>query len=70
MKIKDLRGQRDSELEFELDRLQKALFDARFKSATETAAQPGRIRENRRQIARIRTLLQERKTHIRGAQSR
>lgn len=70
MKIKDLRGQRDSELEFELDRLQKELFDARFKSATETSAQPGKIRESRRQIARIRTLLHERKHNIRGATAR
>jgi large subunit ribosomal protein L29 len=70
MKIQDLRGKRDSELEYDLDRTQKELFDVRFKSATENSAQPGRIREMRRQVARIRTLLHERKQHIRGQESR
>jgi len=70
MKIGEIRGKTDTELSFELGQLQRELFDRRFKSATETSANPARIRQLRRSIARIRTIQHERTTKIRGQEPR
>jgi len=69
-RLKELRDKLDSELEFDRDDLQKELFNLRFKSSSEGLANPSRISVLRRDIARINTLLRERKLNIRGAQSR
>jgi large subunit ribosomal protein L29 len=71
MKIDEIRGKTQAELEFELDKLRRELFDLRFKAATETSANPSRIREARREVARIHTILHERKrSEARGQESR
>ena len=68
--VEELREKLDSELEFDCLELQKELFDLRFKSSAEGIANPSRISEIRREIARIKTLLRERQLGVRGAQSR
>jgi len=70
MNIEEVRGKTDAELEFERNELQKKLFDLRFRAATETSANPARIREMRRSVARIQTVLHERSSGIRGQESR
>jgi large subunit ribosomal protein L29 len=70
MKIGEIRGKTDSELAFELAQIQRELFDRRFKSAAETSADPARIRQMRRAIARIHTILHERRQHVRGQEPR
>jgi len=70
MKIGEIRGKTDSELDYDLGQLQRELFDRRFKSVTETSSEPGRIRVLRRSIARIHTVLQERRANIRGQEPR
>lgn len=70
MKIQDLRAKTNAELEFDLGRMQKELFDQRFKSSTDATAQPARIRGLRRDLARIHTLLLERTQKIRGQEPR
>jgi len=70
MKIDEIRGKTQSELEYELANLQKELFDLRFKSATEASANPSRISEARRAIARVKTILHERTHKIRGQEPR
>ncbi|MCC7011948.1 MAG: 50S ribosomal protein L29 [Planctomycetes bacterium] len=70
MKIDEIRGKTDGELEFELKGLTKELFDLRFKTATENSANPSRIREARRSVARIHTILHERSNKIRGQEPR
>jgi large subunit ribosomal protein L29 len=70
MKIDEIRGKTDGELEFELKGLQKELFGLRFKSATEASANPSRIREARRAVARIKTILNERAGQTRGQEPR
>lgn len=70
MKIDEIRSKRDSELEYDLANLKKELFGLRFKQATETSANPSRIRVLRREIARINTIMRERKTKIRGQEPR
>ena len=70
MKTVEIRGKTDSELEYELKQLEKELFDRRFRSATEASADPSRIRQLRRTIARIHTIRLERANKIRGQEPR
>jgi large subunit ribosomal protein L29 len=70
MKIGEIRGKTDDELGFELGQMQRELFDRRFKAAAETSADPSRIRRMRRAIARIHTVLNERKQQVRGQEPR
>lgn len=70
MKIEETRSKTDSELEFDLESMKKELFDLRFRAAAETTASSSRIRELRRGVARINTILHERKTGVRGQQPR
>ena len=70
MKIDEIRGKTDSELEFELKHLKRELFDLRFKSASLTSPNPSRMREARRAVARINTILHERAHKIRGQEPR
>ena len=58
-----LRELKDEELRVELDRLQDAQFRLRFRSATEdaTGGNPMQFRIVRRNIARMKTVLRERK---------
>ena len=66
MKIEEIRSKTDSELGFDLENLQKDLFHLKFKAAYDSASSTALISENRRSIARILTVLHERKTGIRG----
>ena len=66
MNIEEVRSKTDSELDYELANMKKELFDLRFRSATETTANPSRIKVLRRSIARVNTVLHERAKGIRG----
>ena len=68
--LKELREKTDSELEFDIDAAQKELFDLRFKSSSEGLSNPSIIGELRRDVARMKTILKERRDGIRGAQPR
>ena len=68
MKIDDVRSKTDVDLEFDLKNIERELFDLRLKSSTESIQNPASIRQLRRQIARIRTILHERNSGIRGQQ--
>ncbi|MEM8712875.1 MAG: 50S ribosomal protein L29 [Planctomycetota bacterium] len=70
MKVEDIRAKTDAELEFELKNLKKDLFEARFRASMGTDAKTGRIREMRRTVARITTVLHERAIGVRGAASK
>jgi large subunit ribosomal protein L29 len=58
-KIEDLRGKSD-------DQLTGDLAELRFQSATNQLERPARIREVRRDIARIKTLQTERSTAVKA----
>ena len=58
--MKELREKQDSELRFDVVQKQKELFELRFKSSAEGLANPSRISELRREIARLKTMLHER----------
>jgi large subunit ribosomal protein L29 len=70
MKVDEIRGKNDHELGFELAKAKQERFDLRFKSKTQSLPNPSRIRELRREIARIQTIVHERKTGVRGQEPR
>ena len=66
MKIEEIRSKPDAELEFELKKIERNLFDLRFKASIESIASPAEIKTQRRSIARIKTVLHERASGVRG----
>ena len=70
MNIEEARSKTDAELQFDLKNIKKELFDVRFQAATETSANPANVRVLRRSVARITTVLHERKTGVRGQEPR
>lgn len=60
MKASELRGMTDAELANQLDDAHQELFNLRFQKATGKLTNTARVREVKRQIARINTLLHER----------
>ena len=62
MNIKEVRDKSNDELSKTLDEFKKELFDLRFEKATGTVENAMRIRELRKSIARILTVLKERES--------
>ena len=60
MDIKEMRDKTEAELESREKELSEQLFKLRFQRATGRIENPMKIREVRREIARIKTLLKER----------
>ena len=60
MNIKEIREKSSAELKSTLDEFKVELFDLRFQRATGSIDNPMRIRELRKSIARIMTVLNER----------
>ena len=56
----DLRAQTDDQLTEALGNLKREAFNLRFQAATSQLEKPSRVREVRRDIARIKTLQTER----------
>ncbi len=59
-KIADLKVKTDDQLTEELGNLKREAFNLRFQAATSQMEKPSRVREVRRDIARIKTLQTER----------
>ena len=59
-KIDDLRTKNDDQLKDELLDLKREQFNLRFQAATSQLERPARIKEVRRDIARIKTLQTQR----------
>ncbi len=60
MNIKEIREMKNEALEAEIVALKEELFNLRFERATGSIDNPMRIREIRKSIARIKTVLTER----------
>jgi large subunit ribosomal protein L29 len=60
MKAADVRAKTDDELKSELDQLAKERFNLRFQKASGQLENTNRVRQVRRDIARIKTILAER----------
>jgi large subunit ribosomal protein L29 len=61
MKPADVRAKTDDELAGELDMLGKEVFNLRFQRANGQLENTARVRQVRRDIARIKTILGERR---------
>lgn len=59
-KINDLKVRTDDELATQLGELKREQFNLRFQAATNQLEKPSRVREVRRDIARIKTLQEQR----------
>lgn len=62
MNVKEIRDKSNEELLKTLDEFKKELFDLRFQRATGSIDNPMQIRELRKSIARIKTVLKERES--------
>ena len=62
-KMEEIRQQSSENLLKQVDELKKELFDLRFQQATGNLENPSRIREIRKTIARIKTVLTERQNN-------
>jgi len=60
--VTDLRAKSDDQLNEDLGNLKREAFNLRFQAATNQLERPARIKEVRRDIARIKTLQTERST--------
>ncbi len=67
MKAKELRNLTNEELEQQLDELKEELFNLRFQKATVQLDNPARISEVKKDIARVKTILNERERGINQA---
>ena len=61
MKAKDIRERSDDELRKSLGDLEEQLFKLRFQKSTGQIENPVKIREVRRDIARVKTVINERR---------
>ena len=59
MKASDVRSKTADELKEQLVDLKKEQFNLRFQRATQQLEKPARVKEVRRDIARIKTILSE-----------
>ncbi|MFN0055235.1 MAG: 50S ribosomal protein L29 [Planctomycetales bacterium] len=59
-KAKELREMSDDQLQFSLKEAQENLFKLKFQASTEKLDAPSNLRKNRREIARLKTILLER----------
>lgn len=68
LKAKDVREMTDEELVRKVADLKEELFNLRFRNATGQLDNPVRLREVRREIARVKTVQRERELRARRAQ--
>ena len=59
MELKKMRELTEVELNTELDKMKKELFNLRFQHVTGQLENPVKMREVKREIARVKTILRE-----------
>ena len=69
-KTEDLRAKSDDQLSEQLVELKKEQFNLRFQAATNQLERPARIKEVRREIARIKTLQGQRSKGAQPAEAK
>ena len=62
MKTDDLKTKSEDELKAELDNLKKEAFNLRFQQATGQLENTARVRQVRRSVARVKTILSGKNT--------
>ena len=66
MKINELRKLSDKELQNKIIESKRELFDLRFKQSTGSLEKPSKIKELRKEVARMKTILRERELDAGG----
>jgi large subunit ribosomal protein L29 len=66
MKTAEIRARSTVDLQGEVDAIGREIANLRFRAGSEKATDPSRIGALRRDVARIRTILRERETDVRG----
>jgi large subunit ribosomal protein L29 len=66
-KVEDMRVKSDDQLQGDLGELKREAFNLRFQAATNQLERPARIKEVRRDIARIKTLQTQRTAAAKAA---
>ena len=69
MKATDLRAKTPDELKDDLLKLKKEQFNLRFQKASGQLENTGRVREIRRGVARIKTILSEKRSQAQGKET-
>ena len=59
MELKKMRDMTEVELNAELDNMKKELFNLRFQHVTGQLENPVKLRETKRDIARVKTVIRE-----------
>lgn len=66
MKINDLRKLSDKELNDKIIETKRELFDLRLKQSTGNLEKPSKLRELRKDVAKMKTILRERELNAGG----
>ena len=66
MKINDLRKLSDKELNDKIIETKRTLFDLRLKQSTGNLEKPSTLRELRKDVAKMKTILKERELNVGG----
>ncbi len=66
MKINDLRKLSDKELNDKIVETKRELFDLRLKQSTGSLEKPSKIKELRKDVAKMKTILREREINAGG----
>lgn len=66
MKINELRKLSDKELQDKVIESKRELFDLRLKQSTGSLEKPSKIKELRKEVARMKTILRERELNAGG----
>ena len=61
MELKKMRDMTETELNVELSKMKKELFNLRFQHATGQLENPVKMRELKKDIARVKTIIREKK---------
>ena len=69
MKSSEYRGMNDEQLDLALKDVVKNLFHLRFQSATDRLETPSELIKAKKEVARIKTIMRERKLGVRGQQT-
>jgi large subunit ribosomal protein L29 len=69
MKSSEYRGMSDEQLDLALKDLVKNLFHLRFQSATDRLETPSELVKAKKEVARIKTIMRERRLGVRGQQT-
>ncbi|MBS3820709.1 MAG: 50S ribosomal protein L29 [Planctomycetes bacterium] len=67
MKIDEIRNLTDEELQAELDRLHRHVFDLRSQAVTEKLEDPSMLTKAKRDIARVKTVMRQRELQAQAA---